>query len=156
MKTADLIDEHGDALTLVHLPFQFFGQVDHFSGPVETLSCFEDNQLVKDTVSQPGNGRVLVVDGGGSTRTALVGDMVAETARQNGWAGLVINGAIRDSVDIHAMTFGVKTLGTSPVKSAKTGHGTVGQPIHVGGVMIAAGGWIYADADGVLYSASEL
>ena len=105
MRTADLIDDHAAQLTLVHLPFRRFGKRTHLAGPVQTVKCFEDNSVVKAVLSQPGAGRILVVDGGGSTRTALVGDQVAGLAIQNDWGGLVINGVIRDSADINRWIF---------------------------------------------------
>ncbi|MEO1562809.1 MAG: ribonuclease E activity regulator RraA [Pseudomonadota bacterium] len=156
MKTADLVDDYADHLGLIQIPFRKFGQRAHCAGPIETLSCFEDNSLLKATVSTPGSGRILVVDGGGSTRTALVGDMIAEIARKNGWAGIIINGAIRDSVDIDAMDFIVFALGTTPLKSAKENIGIIGQPISMGGLQIQSGQWLYADADGVLVSDQKL
>ncbi|MEO0344382.1 MAG: ribonuclease E activity regulator RraA [Pseudomonadota bacterium] len=156
MKTADLIDDHADSLALIHLPFRKFGRADFCMGQVETLSCFEDNALLKQTVGLEGQGRVLVVDGGGSTRKAIVGDMVADIAKTNGWAGLVLNGAIRDSIDIGAMDYAVFALGTSPVKSTKSGRGTVGTDLSMGETLIRSGQWIYADADGVLISDIQL
>ena len=156
MKTADLIDDHADKLTLVHLPFRKFGQKAFCAGPIETLSCFEDNSLLKATVSTPGQGRVLIVDGGGSTRKAIVGDVVAELARSNGWAGLILNAAIRDSIDVDALDFVVFAMGTSPVKSTKTDRGTVGGTLDIGGTTISPNQWVYADADGVLISGEKL
>ncbi|MEM9716162.1 MAG: ribonuclease E activity regulator RraA [Pseudomonadota bacterium] len=156
MKTADLIDLHADKLTLVHLAFQAFGQRDDFCGQIETVACFEDNQLVKDILSTAGNGRVLVIDGSGSTRTALVGDMIASLAQENGWAGIIVNGAIRDSVAINQMDFAIQALGKSPVKSRKDGVGEIGVSVSFGGVTLSPGQWISADADGVLISDQNL
>ena len=155
MRTADLIDDHAAQLTLVHLPFRRFGKRTHLAGPVQTVKCFEDNSVVKAVLSQPGAGRILVVDGGGSTRTALVGDQVAGLAIQNDWGGLVINGVIRDSADINEKDILLFALGTSPVKSAKA-FGEEAVPISIGGAVIAPGDWIYGDADGVLHSADKL
>lgn len=156
MKTADLIDDHASQLTLVHLPFKKFGTQPFFAAPVQTIKCFEDNTLVRAQLETPGKGRVLVVDGGGSTRIALVGDMLAELAITNGWAGVVLNAVIRDSAEIAQMNTCVFALGTSPVKSAKDGWGKVGGPIAFGGVNFQPGGWVYGDADGVLYSDAKL
>lgn len=156
MKTADLIDHHAADLTLVHLPFRRFGRTAHFAAPIQTVKCFEDNTVVRAQLETPGEGRVLVVDGGGSTRIAILGDMLAELAIRNRWAGLVLNAAIRDSAEIDAMETLVFALAASPVKSAKEGWGKVGCEISFGGVKFAPGDWIYGDADGVLHSAKKL
>ncbi len=156
MKTADLIDHHAADLKLVHLPFRKFGAKPFFAGRVQTVKCFEDNSAVRAELETKGDGRILVVDGGGSTRIALLGDMLAELGVGNGWAGLVINGAIRDSAEIDRMDQTVFALATSPVKSAKEGWGKAGCAIHVGGVLFNPGDWIYGDADGVLHSVKKL
>lgn len=156
MKTADLIDSHAEKLTLVHLPFRSFGKSPQFAAQVQTIKCFEDNTVVRAQLETPGEGRVLVVDGGGSTRIALLGDILADLAIKNGWAGLVVNAAIRDCAEIDEMETLVFSLGTSPVKSAKEGWGKVGCPIAFGGVQFKPGGWIYGDADGVLYSSEKV
>lgn len=156
MKTADLIDNHAADLTLIHLPFRAFGQKPFFAAPAQTVKCHEDNTLIRAELEKQGEGRVLVIDAGGSTRVAVLGDILADLAIKNGWAGIVLNGAIRDSVEIGAMNTLVFALATSPVKSAKRGFGTVGEPLSVGGATIAPGHWIYADADGVLHSQKSL
>src|SRR6476620_1084446 len=119
MNTADLYDERGGELESVSVQFQSLGGHTHFSGPVRTIRCFEDNALVKSVLATPGHGSVLVVDGAGSLRTALMGDMIAASAVANGWAGVVINGAIRDRLAIAGLPLGVKALGSNPRKSAK-------------------------------------
>ncbi|MDV7143574.1 ribonuclease E activity regulator RraA [Tropicimonas sp. TH_r6] len=156
MKTADLIDSHASKLTLVHLPFRQFGSKPFFRGMVQTVKCFEDNTEVRAQLEQPGDGRILVVDGGGSTRIALLGDILADLAINSGWAGIVVNGAIRDSAEIDMMPTTVFALATSPVKSAKEGWGKTGGAISFGGVVFRPGGWVFGDADGVLYSDDEL
>lgn len=156
MKTADLIDHHAAELALVHLPFRRFGQRPHFAAPVQTVKCFEDNSIVRAQLETPGEGRVLVVDGGGSTRIALLGDMLASLAIENGWSGLILNAAIRDSAEIDAMDTLVFALGTSPVKSAKEGWGKAGGSISFGGVTFEQGNWVYGDADGVLHCLKTL
>ncbi|WP_435312470.1 ribonuclease E activity regulator RraA [Primorskyibacter sedentarius] len=156
MKTADLIDDHASHLRLVHLPFRKFGRKPFIGGRIETVKCFEDNTTLRALLQTPGEGRILVVDGGGSTRIAILGDMIAGFAIENGWQGLIINGAIRDSVEIDAMEIAVFALGTSPVKSAKEGWGKSGCEIAFGGVVFEPGTYVYADADGVLHSATEL
>ncbi|WP_299295401.1 ribonuclease E activity regulator RraA [uncultured Tateyamaria sp.] len=156
MKTADLIDSHAADLSLVHLPFRQFGTVSDFAAPIQTIRCFEDNTVLRAQLETPGEGRVLVVDGGGSTRIAILGDILADLAIKNGWAGLVMNAAIRDSAEINAMNTLVFALATSPVKSAKLGWGEVGVEVSFGGVTFAPGDWVYGDADGVLHSTKKL
>ncbi|SEQ10916.1 regulator of ribonuclease activity A [Devosia sp. YR412] len=152
LKTADLVDAHADALTLCHLPFLKLGQRKAFNGPIATVKCHEDNVLLKAELQKPGNGRVLVVDGGSSTRFALLGDQIAIILRDNGWAGIVINGAVRDAEEIAAMDVGVFCLGTSPMKSSKDGAGRTGGTVNFGGATFRPGDYIYCDADGVLVS----
>ncbi|WP_316309896.1 ribonuclease E activity regulator RraA, partial [Clavibacter michiganensis] len=121
-----------------------------FEGPVRTVRCFEDNVLLKSLLSSPGDGAVLVVDGDGSYGTALMGDMIAQLAVDNGWAGVVIHGCVRDSVAIAAMPLGVKALGTNPRKSGKQGGGETDVTVQFGGVTFRPGARLYADEDGVL------
>jgi regulator of ribonuclease activity A len=150
VNTADLYDERGEELDSVALQFQSLGGRSHFSGPVRTIRCFQDNALVKSTLATPGNGAVLVVDGGGSLETALMGDMIAESAVANGWSGVVINGAIRDRQAIARLDLGVKALGSNPRKSAKAGAGDVDVNVELGGVTIRPGATIWCDPDGIL------
>ena len=150
VNTADLYDERGEELNSIALQFQSLGGRSHFSGPVRTIRCFEDNALVKSTLATPGNGAVLVVDGNGSLRTALMGDMIAASAVQNGWAGVVINGAIRDREAIAELPLGVKALGSNPRKSAKTGAGETDVDLLIDGVTIRSGATIWCDPDGIL------
>jgi len=126
------------------------GGRSHFSGPVRTIRCFEDNGLVKSTLATPGNGAVLVVDGSGSLRTALMGDMIAASAVANGWAGVVINGAIRDRAALADMPLGVKALGSNPRKSSKAGAGETDVDLLIDGVTIRTGVMIWCDPDGIL------
>ncbi|MSR99876.1 RraA family protein [Arthrobacter sp. BL-252-APC-1A] len=148
--TADLYDEHGEALASVSLQFQDLGGRTRFTGPVRTIRCHEDNGLVKSTLNSPGNGSVLVVDGGGSLNTALMGDMIAESAVANGWAGVVIHGPIRDRGAVAKLPLGVKALGSNPRKSAKDSVGEVDVPVEFGGVTFRPGAVLYADEDGIL------
>ena len=156
MKTADLFDEFGAKVTFCDLPLRKFGHKPFFGGAIQTVKCFEDNTAVRAELEQPGNGRILVVDGGGSTRVALLGDILAELSIANGWAGLVINGAIRDSAEIDGMEQTVFALGVTPCKSAKENWGKVGHEIRFGGVVFKPGGFVYGDADGVLYADTQL
>ncbi|PRB11912.1 MULTISPECIES: ribonuclease E activity regulator RraA [unclassified Microbacterium] len=148
--TADLYDELGDGIQSLPLQLRSFGRRRAFDGPIRTVRCLEDNALVKSLLATPGDGAVLVIDGGGSLNTALMGDLIAASAVQNGWAGVVINGGIRDSVAIDGLDLGVKALGTNPRKSAKLGAGEVDVTVSFGGVEFAVGAHLYSDEDGIL------
>ena len=155
ISTPDLTDANPDACA-VELQFVNFGAIKQFSGPVVTIKCHEDNSLVKQCVGEAGAGRVIVVDGGGSLRRALLGDMLAEQAAANGWAGLVINGAIRDVDEIAVTAIGVQALGRCSLKTEKLGMGQRDVPVSFGGVTIAPGDHIYADNNGVIVSRRPL
>lgn len=154
--TVDLVDAHRDKLRSCPVQFRNFGGRMAFSGPVRTILCYEDNALVRQMVSQPGDGAVLVIDGGGSLRSALMGDVIAELGRSNGWAGAVINGAVRDVGALTEIDFGIKALGSNPMTSAKTGAGAADVAVVIGGVLIRPGMWAYCDEDGVLLSENRL
>ncbi|MFI7032966.1 ribonuclease E activity regulator RraA [Microbispora rosea] len=154
--TADLYDAHGDALRSCVTQFRSYGSRARFSGQIATVRCLEDNALVKQVLATPGEGRVLVVDGGGSLRTALLGDMIATSAMENGWAGVVINGAVRDTAALAGFDLGIKALGANPRKSAKTGLGEIDVPVNFGDVTFAPGAWLYSDEDGILISDQRL
>ena len=156
MKTADLVDRHDALVRFCDLPFLKFGRVKAFSGRIATVKCFEDNVVLKAMLEEPGEGRVLVVDAGGSTRCAVLGDLLASLLRDSGWAGIVINGAIRDSDEIDQMEVGLRCLSTSPKKSAKDGYGHRDVPVSFGGVTFVPGHWAYGDSDGVLVSEEKL
>ncbi len=156
MKTADLVDAFPDAVRFCNLPFLKFGRRPAFFGPAQTVSCFEDNVLLGEELETQGDGRVLVVEGGGSTRVAIMGDMIAGSLLKNGWAGAIINGAIRDSAEIDGMDIGLRCLSTTPIKSGKNGTGTIGGPVRFGDATFKPGDWVYCDADGVLVSEQEL
>ena len=150
LATADLVDQHGDAVHSCDLQFRSYGGRSRFSGPVRTVACREDNALVKSVLSEPGKGAVLVVDGEGSLHTALVGDLIAGSAVANGWAGVLVHGAVRDTVAIGALDLGLKALGSNPRKSSKAGAGAVDVPVSFGGVTFTPGAYLYSDEDGVL------
>jgi regulator of ribonuclease activity A len=149
-RTADLVDEHGEALQSCDLQLRQFGGRRRFHGPIRTVACFQDNALVKKVLSEPGEGAVLVVDGGGSLHTALVGDLIAGLAQANGWAGLVVHGAVRDTEALGGLAIGIKALGSNPRKSAKLATGQVDVPVHFGGVSFRPGEHLYSDEDGVV------
>lgn len=148
--TADLYDERGDELDSLALQLHDLGGRVAFDGPVRTIRCHRDNALVKAVLATPGEGAVLVVDGGGSLESALVGDLIAASAVAHGWAGLIVHGAIRDRVAIGELPIGVKALGSNPRKSAKDAVGEVDVPVTIAGVVFRPGAHVWADADGVL------
>jgi len=150
--TADLCDEFSTQLKVAEPVFQHYGAKATFGGPALTIKLFEDNSLVREILEEPGEGRVMVVDGGGSTRCALVGGRLAQLALDKGWAGLVVYGCIRDSVEISEIDIGIKALNTHPLKSVKRGLGDRDVEVSFAGVTIAPGSYIYADADGVVVS----
>ena len=154
--TADLHDEHEGKVQVANILMQSYGQKTRFSGPISTVKCFEDNSLVRAALEEPGNGRVLVVDGGASIRCALVGDKLAELGMRNGWAGLVINGCIRDSTVVSTLDIGIKALGTNPRRSVKKGEGERDIPLAFGDATIKPGDYLYSDEDGILVSPAEL
>lgn len=156
-KTADLLDDHEDKpLQVVQPGFHNFGGCNKFYGEIVTIKIHEDNSLVREFVAMEGKGKVLVVDGGGSTRCALLGDMLAEKAVKNGWSGVIVYGLIRDSVDIGKMDIGVKALGTIPLKSVKRGFGVKGEPVHFHDVTFTQGEFVYSDEDGIIVSPVNL
>ncbi|MBN9214945.1 MAG: ribonuclease [Microbacterium sp. SCN 70-200] len=148
--TADLYDERGDELDSLALQLHDIGGHVAFDGPIRTVRCHRDNALVKATLATPGDGAVLVVDGGGSLESALVGDLIAASAVANGWSGIIVHGAIRDRVAIGQLPLGVKALGSNPRKSAKDGVGELDVPVEIAGVVFRPGAHVWADADGVL------
>ena len=148
--TADLYDERGGELDSLALQLHDIGGHVAFDGPVRTIRCHRDNALVKELLATPGEGAVLVIDGGGSLESALVGDLIATSAVENGWAGIIVHGAIRDRVAIGELPLGVKALGSNPRKSAKAGVGEVDVPVEIAGVVFRPGAHVWADADGIL------
>jgi regulator of ribonuclease activity A len=156
--TADLVDLYRNSGRIVSCEVQFthFGKRTCFAGPIRTIETHEDNALVKTLAGEPGNGNVLVVDGSGSLRTALVGDKIAALAAANGWAGLVLFGAVRDAVALRTIDIGIKALGTNPWTSAKAGTGSIDVPVTIGGTTFNPGAWLYCDEDGILVADGEL
>lgn len=156
IKTADLYDAYGDTLQVAAPVFRHFGQREAFAGPIATVKVFEDNTLVRASLEAAGSGRVLVVDGGGSLRCALVGDLLARLAIDNEWAGIVINGCVRDSKEIDAMDIGIKAIAANPARSAKRGEGQEAITVTFAGVSFTPGHYVYADRDGILISERRL
>lgn len=154
--TTDLYDEHEGKVQTCSVQFRDFGGRTRFCGPVRTVRCFRDNQLFRALLDEPGDGAVVVVDGGASTESALMGDIIAAKGARNGWSGVVILGAIRDSAQIGEIDFGAKALGVNPAKSSKAGAGAVDEPVEFGGVTFTPGEWIYCDEDGILVAPQPL
>lgn len=154
--TTDLCDAHEDQVRVVEPMFSSFGGRASFYGRIATLKLFEDNSLVRKALESPGENRVLVIDGGGSLRRALLGDQLAALGIKNRWAGVVVYGCIRDSRAIGAMNIGVFAIDTHPMKTVKKNVGEANVPVSFGGVTFTPGEWLYADEDGVIVSAVAL
>jgi regulator of ribonuclease activity A len=150
--TADLCDAHADAVQVCEPVFHAFGGRSAFSGPISTVRCFEDNSRIKEAVESPGEGRVLVVDGGGSRRRALFGGNLGSAAVKNGWVGVIIHGCIRDSGEIAQMNLGVRALGTMPLRSEKRGEGERDVSVRFAGATFRPGDHVYVDEDGIVVS----
>ncbi len=152
----ELCDQFPDLVQVVEPMFGNFGGRETFGGQIVTLKAFEDNSLVREQVALPGAGKVLVVDGGGSMRRAMLGDMLAEKAEKNGWEGIIIYGCIRDVNAIGQLDLGVQALGTNPLKTDKRGLGDLNVDITFGGVTFRPGEFVYADNNGILTSPVKL
>lgn len=154
--TCDLLDDNEDKVIDVIPPsldgksFKNYGGHTTFGGQIVTVKCFEDNSRVKETLATAGQGRVLVVDGGASMRCALLGDMIVKSACDNGWAGIIIYGCVRDVDEIARMDIGVMALASIPKKSVRKGLGEMGVSLNIGGVAIHDGAWVYADNNGII------
>jgi regulator of ribonuclease activity A len=159
--TCDLCDANENLIaegTLAVLPpvFRSFGKRAAFAGQAVTLKVFEDNVLVRSTLETPGNGQVLVVDGGGSLRCALVGGNLGKLAEKNGWAGIVVNGCVRDAAELDACDVGIRALALHPQRSVRKGVGERDMPVTIAGVKVRPGDWVYADVDGALVARTRL
>ena len=155
-KTADLCDDFEQSVGVAEPLFNDYGGTVSFRGKIVTIKVFEDNVLVREALETDGRQQVLVVDGEGSTRCALVGDRLALLAHDNGWAGIVINGCIRDSAEIAEIPVGVKALHTVPRKSSKEGAGERDVPVHFAGITFTPGHYLYADPDGIIVADRDL
>ena len=149
-RTADLCDEFSNELDVCEPIFRTYGGRVRFSGRIATIKCFEDNSRVRELVKEPGEGRVLVIDAGGSLRRAVLGDMLAKDAVDNGWSGAIVYGCIRDSAAIAQMPLGVRALGTLPMKTDKRGEGQRDLVVRFAGATFRPGDWAYADEDGIV------
>jgi regulator of ribonuclease activity A len=154
--TADLCDAFPELIEVARPLFREYGGVESFAGPIETLRVNDDNTAVRESLEMPGNGRVLVVDNGGSLKCALVGGRLAGLVESNGWSGVVINGCVRDLAEIRRLHVGVRALGAMPKRSGKNGSGERGVTVSFAGVTFAAGQYLYADSDGIIIAKREL
>ncbi len=143
-------------LRIVPPVFRDFGVPRAFCGPVQTVRALEDNSRIREAVASPGEGRVLVIDGGGSMRRALVGGNLAQSAARNGWAGMVIDGCVRDAAELRAADIPIRALALVPLRTAKRGHGEAGETVQIQGVRVRPGDWLYADEDGMLVADRQL
>ena len=148
--TADLVDDIGPDVRSCDLQLRQFGGRRAFAGRISTVRCFQDNALLKSILSEPGDGGILVIDGDGSVHAALVGDVIAELGRSNGWSGLIINGAVRDASTLVTLDIGIKAVGTNPRKSTKSGSGEQDVPVTFGGVTFVPGEIAHSDDDGIV------
>lgn len=152
----DICDDFIEEISVLEPLFADFGGRRKFSGEIVTIKCFEDNSLVRDAVHSEGRGRVLVVDGGGSMRRAMLGDLLAAKAADNGWQGLLINGCVRDVEILETIDLGIKALNRHPVKTDKRGEGQMNIEVSFGGAVIRPGDWLYADPNGVIVAPRNL
>ena len=152
--TCDLCDSHktdsDGAFRVLPPVFRDFGGRRRFAGPISTVKCFEDNTLVKAALDEPGQGRVLVVDGGASLRRALVGGNLGAAAARNGWAGVLVDGAVRDVAELAALDVGIRALAPMPLPTEKRNEGQRDVPVVIQGVIVRPGDWLYADEDGIV------
>ena len=152
----DICDEFPEEISVLEPLFSNFGGRQRFSGEIITIRCFEDNSLLRDVVRDEGRGRVIVVDGGGSLRRALLGDMLAAIAEENGWQGIVINGCVRDVEILETIDLGVKALNCHPVKTDKRGEGQLNVPVSFAGVHFRPGQYLYTDKNGTAVAPGDL
>jgi regulator of ribonuclease activity A len=156
LRTADLCDQYSDELEICEPLFRDYGGLRAFGGQIATIKCFEDNSRVREVVAEPGAGRVLVIDAGGSLRRALLGDQLAQKAADNGWSGVIIYGCLRDAAALAQMPLGVKAIGTCPSKTDKRNEGQRDVPVRFAGATFRPGGFVYADEDGVVVARRSL
>jgi regulator of ribonuclease activity A len=157
MNTCDLVDQFADEIQVAEtIGLKHYGKQQRFSGKIQTLTCFEDNSLLKKIVSAPSVASVLVVDAGGSMRCAMVGDLIAALAVENGWAGIIINGCIRDSAALSQIPIGIMALGSNPKKSSKLDLGEIGTPVFFAGIRFESGDYLFADEDGIVVAKRDL
>ena len=155
LSTPDISDKHPD---LEFLPYQFksYGAKSSFYGQVETIKAPDDNSKVKGILATPGEGRVLIVDGGESRKVALLGDQIAANAHENQWAGIIIIGCVRDVEILNSIDIGILALGAVPKKSSKLDRGVIGEALVLNGIDVKQGDWVYCDSNGAIISQEEI
>lgn len=157
LKTADLCDEHIDKLRVGEpIGFNDYGGNKVFNGEIVTLKCFENNPMVRNTLGQNGAGKVLVVDGGGSMRCAMLGDKLGDLAVENNWNGVIVFGCVRDSADLAKIDLGVKALSTHPLKSSRKIEGQEDVAVRFAGIDFIPGEFVFCDEDGIVVSSKNL
>ena len=156
LATADISDQYPDEVQIAEPGFRDYGGIPAFAGPISTVSCQNDNSKVREALEEEGNGRVLVVDGSASMQCALLGDILAAMGHEHHWAGVIVNGCIRDSAVIATIQIGVKALDTNPLKSVKRGIGDRDVPVRFAGIDFTPGHWVCADPDGILVAPRAL
>jgi len=156
ISTADLTDDHRHAVQVAQPIFRDYGGKLAFAGPAQTIKTFEDNSLVRTALEEPGEGRILIVDGGGSMRCALLGDQLAALGEKNGWNGVIVHGCVRDTAILATINLGVKALAPHPCKSEKKGRGERNTLLKFANIIINPGNYIYADTDGILVAEHAL
>lgn len=152
----DICDDYLSEIEVLQPLFHAYGGKQKFSGEIVTIKCFEDNSLVKQTLAKPGHGKVLVVDGGGSLRCALLGDLLGAMAAENGWQGILINGCVRDVEILRDIDIGVRALNCHPLKSNKRNEGQLNIPVCFAGVDFTPGQHLYADENGIVTAKAKL
>ena len=150
--TSDICDEFPNDIRILSPIFKSYGKRSHFGGQVITVQCFEDNSQIKALSAEQGNSRIVVVDGGGSLNKALMGDLIAAAFIQNGWAGIVINGCVRDVEILNTLPFGIRALNSIPLKTERKGQGSQGDPVVLAGVTINTGDYMVVDDTGIVVS----
>lgn len=156
INTSDLCDQFADSIDVLEPLFVNFAGATAFAGQITTIKCFENNQLIRETLSQDGSGKVLLIDGGGSTRRALIDIELAELALDNNWEGLVVYGSVRHVSDLEELDIGIQAVASIPVAADSEGYGELGTPVNFAGVSFFEGDYIYADSTGIILSAEEL
>lgn len=154
--TPDLCDDNPESVRVLAPMLKNFGGKKQFCGEIVTVKCFEDNTFVKEHMAKDGSGKVMVVDGGGSLRCALLGDLIAESGVKNNWEGIIIYGCVRDVDALEKLNLGVQALASIPIKSNRQGRGDLNIPITFGGVTFKPGEYVYADNNGVIVSHKAL
>ncbi len=155
-QTVDLCDKYKGSVQVALPVFRLYGKIESFHGAIETVKCYEDNEVVRETLSKSGKGKVLVVDAGGSLNCALVGDVLAGIGARRGWSGIILNGCVRDVRALERIRIGIRALGSVPLASDKHGLGVVGVPVTFAGVDFLPGHFVYCDADGIVVSEQRL